>query len=288
MGISTFVHLVTNKEATVLKSAPDSAINALIWKLCDRPGMPLPGEPAPADEEEKKVSLCAELYELLTAQPEKEEGGEGETEESEVYLESGAKFWSAKVSGSFVSIKFGKKGTDGESASHSGPDARDYFKAQVQEKLDSGYKRKDPEAAARGKAMSALKKLALVPESAAGGAGEGAAGEAASAEEAGPSRRSKRKAADDADDGGDAFVEVGQIEGPLMFPPETVIKRRCDLDKCGALCGYILSKLTQVRASDEDEAFESLMSRTGTFATGPRSLSQKRRQPASRALWRAQ
>ncbi len=56
----------------------------------------------------------------------------------------------------FVNVQFGKKGTEGQSNSHSGPDARDYFEQKVTEKLRKGYKKKDPDAATKGAAMSAL------------------------------------------------------------------------------------------------------------------------------------
>eukprot|EP00281_Chroomonas_sp_CCMP1168_P032484 CAMPEP_0206244052 /NCGR_PEP_ID=MMETSP0047_2-20121206/17943_1 /ASSEMBLY_ACC=CAM_ASM_000192 /TAXON_ID=195065 /ORGANISM="Chroomonas mesostigmatica_cf, Strain CCMP1168" /LENGTH=199 /DNA_ID=CAMNT_0053669229 /DNA_START=72 /DNA_END=668 /DNA_ORIENTATION=+ len=198
MGISTFAHVITDEEASVLKATPDSIINKLACTLCERPIIRIPGEDddAGGGSEVKKVSIPAKLYEFLAPPP--AGSAKGDKEEglgNEVYLEQGTKFWSASVSGMFVSVKFGKKGTDGQSNSHSGPDAREYFEDKVHEKLRKGYKRKDPDASKKGAAVSALKKLAKVSEG--GGA---ATPEPGPEEEAVPSRRSKRKAAGGADD----------------------------------------------------------------------------------------
>ena len=39
---------------------------------------------------------------------------------------------------------------------------------------------------------------------------------------------------------------------------DQIVKRRCDLDRCGALTAYCLSRLTKIRIEDEDEMFHSV------------------------------
>mmetsp|Transcript_58950 Transcript_58950/g.138626 ORF Transcript_58950/g.138626 Transcript_58950/m.138626 type:complete len:356 (+) Transcript_58950:57-1124(+) len=260
MGISTFAHLVTDEEASIIKLAPDSVINKLISELCKRPCIPSEGEAAEGDqaaERDTKVSVMATLHELLSA------GGAGGKNDTKVYLEQGTKFWSATLSGMFVSVKFGKKGTDGQENSHSGPDAKEYFDSKVNEKLRKGYKKKDPDATAKGAAISALEKLAQSAE--AEGESEPAAEEPKEEEEEGVAvRRSKRRAPDGA--AAETVVPAAKKRGAkaapkkvLKFPDETSVKRRVDMDKCGALVGYLLSKTTAVRIEDEDEMLFSIL-----------------------------
>jgi len=164
-----------------------------------------------------------------------------------------------------VSVKFGKKGTDGQENSHSGPDAREYFEQKVHEKLRKGYKKKDPDANQKGAAISALEKLTT--STTAITQAEEPAPEAEPAEDTQgvAVRRSKRRGGGGAGDT-DAVVPAkkkrGEKSAPKAaptFPEESPKKRFCNLDKCGALVGYLLSKLTAVRHEDEDELMFSIL-----------------------------
>ncbi len=152
MGISTFVHLLSDDEIALLlelKAAQngefDGVIKALIHALCERPHFH-------NDEEDRGITV--DFADALRKELEKEAGtGNAVIRKrffllfffywSQIRLEQKTKFWEAKIDGTCVEVVYGKKKTKGQTNKHeagSAAAARDYFDKKVHEKKRGGYK----------------------------------------------------------------------------------------------------------------------------------------------------
>jgi predicted DNA-binding WGR domain protein len=148
MGISTFAHLLTEEEQQLVAmlGPMDDVIKAVVHGLCERPFLQ-------SEEKGEEVDV-RELIRKVLGDSKDALGG------TFVHLEQKTKFWEAKLEGSSVLVRYGKKKTEGQTNSHVGPDAQEYFDKKVKEKLRSGYKVVDPHAALRKKVLAAVEKSA--------------------------------------------------------------------------------------------------------------------------------
>lgn len=273
MGISTFVHVVTDAEASVIQQCPDSILVQLLNELSRRPF--LLDKPTDADT---IIQVLSTLHLLLTTSQNKLKKDD---QESKVYLEEKTKFWSAARSGMFVKVRYGRLGTTGQTNQYSGTDAAEYFKKKVQEKLRKGYRKVDPDARQKGVAVSALEQLYQTLEKTKSGketaepdlaapSGEEAKEDGEAVEDKKPSavallpRRSGRtRKSVEATPTPKVAPKIKKnkrkVSAKLEFPMETAVKKRVDLDKCGALVSFLLSQFT-TRQLDETSHFECLKS----------------------------
>jgi len=144
MGISTFTHLLSDEELDLIRLLPDDAsVNELLGKLCERPFV---------DQEAagETVDVLAFLRSFAEST-----GGDSDS----VRLEQKQKFYEITISGMQVSMRYGKKGTAGQSTNYSGADARQYFEKKIKEKTRGGYKAVDAHAAVRKEIASRLDAL---------------------------------------------------------------------------------------------------------------------------------
>ena len=141
MGISTFAHLLTDLELEAMQAPlSDADINAVIQALCARPHA--------GSDDKSEVDVLQVILSLLRG----EDAGNGATK-NHIYLEQKQKFWEATLSGAQVNVRYGKKGSSGQTSQHIGADARAFFDKKVKEKLKGGYKEVDPLAAKKKKAI---------------------------------------------------------------------------------------------------------------------------------------
>ncbi len=141
-----FAESSSQQRILAMISPMDEAVKQVVHGLCERPF--IGGEGGEGTE----VDVLALIAKVLS---EKEEaGGEGKS----VHLEQKTKFWEATLEGDTVNVRYGKKKTEGQTNTHKGPDAAEYFEKKVREKLRGGYKKIDKDAALKKKILAAIKK----------------------------------------------------------------------------------------------------------------------------------
>lgn len=188
----------------------DELINAIIHELCKRPFVN-------SEDQGQGVSVCETLHALLTAPASDTQSN------NHVYMQVGTKFWEAKLVGISVEVRFGKKGTQGQSNTYTGADARDYFDKKVHEKLRKGYKVVDRSAAQKRAIVAKLDALM--------GGGE----EAGARPKRGRAPAKRERVAEVVND-----------------------KPRADFDKCGALLSYLVARVLGKSLDEEHEHLHSL------------------------------
>lgn len=219
--MSTALQLVTDDEGDVLARCPDSTLTALVWELCSRPFLPVE-----VRKDSNEASCVADEVE--------EELGDGEV--PEVPEKGGRIVDVVKMLRKSVKKAKGRKGKEARKAlallckrrreQAEGPDSRNK-RRKVPRQGTRQSKR------IRGDTPDAVVVAPAKPTS------------------------QPAQTATQASDAQSANLSTGT--NPSKRATNTEPLYRADLDRCGALATYLVSRLTGVRLQNEDECLFSIL-----------------------------